>query len=616
MFDKAFQLSIMIFSSLMVAQLFSRLLFEKKFYRKSNFILLFLTLITTMYRLEPAPFDMALSLLTPPFRLEYLMTVIIAFLPFLIPVAILFIRGETWLLSETVVRFMKRRPLRTLLNIITITLLLSALVGVTSISPVKTVYSIKIAPSPPETLKKEKLYILCYKKYFWKTTTEYSIQREEIEPITLELKVGFLSLFKTPVDTASFLWVKGYADSKEISILITSTEFLQKYLSEAVDLSKNDSREVYVSRNLSANKIVIPFTNTMLTPSGVFTIKSSIALSRELKIFDKRPDVIIDIEELSPLELLNLIDAGTTEYIIVATKEKIEASKLAKFIKKFSTEYTSGAQAVVETPLVYQVDSTGVIEYFTIGTYYSLTGELTYFSFSAIMIAVVLFSTILGSVYERSKEYSTISCLGASPRTIYFLMFLEGAYLASLSGSAALFTSLPFLKQVAALKSSSDISSAFFISLGVSYLSVIASYLALRLKGILAVTPSRTEKYTAERGKHGGEFEVPIKIHDWNNFKRFLKGIEGKHVEAGIKILKVTEENGKLKALVACGIEREALYIFTLTHLGESVKIEVAGEKTWTAEHSRLYDLAVRKFRKLALKYTLKTSQPYTPKSS
>ena len=610
MFDKAFQLAIMIFSSLMIAQLFSRILFEKEFYRKVNFLLIFLASTLLMYKIEPRPFELAFSLITPPFRLEYLMTFTLAFTPFLIPLAVLLSRGETWLLSETVVRFLKRRRFRTVLNVTTIALVLSVLTSVAAISPLTSFYAIKIAQTPAELkelCKHYYIYIVFYKEYIWIASTETSIQKEEIKPLTLEVKTGFLSLFSKPKAVVDFIYTEGLADGKRVQILITDIDALQEIFPSSILLKKlNKKALVYVnSYTLINTTIRINGIEDEFKPSGLFNF-TKVKISKDIAILTKNPSILIDIKVLKPEDILNLVDAGALKYVVIVAENAVDTSNLKKFIKLFSSEASYKGKATVYTPLVLQIDENNVMIYFTIGTYYMISGETRYLFFAALSIFLLLFSTILGTVYERSKEYSILACLGASPRTIYLVMFLEGAYLASLGGVLSMFIAYPIIKEGISAYYKSNLPSVFFLSLGTSYLATIASYLALRIKGIREVTPSRVVKYTAERKKTGGEFEVPIKIHDWNNFKRFLKEIEGKHVEPGIKILKVSEENGKLKALVACGIEREALYIFTFTHTGETVKIKVTGEKTWTAEHSRLYDLAVRSFRKLALMYTLK----------
>ncbi len=610
MFDKAFQLAIMIFSSLMMAQLFSRTLFEKEFYRKVNFLLIFLVSVLLMYKIEPMPFELALSLIVPPFRLEYLMTFILAFIPFLIPLAILFSRGETWLLAEIVVRFLRRRRLRTLLNVMTVALVLSVLTSVAAISPLKSFYVMKIAQTPAELkelCKHHHVYILLYKEYTWIASTEASIQKEEMKSLTLEVKTGFLSLFSKPEAVIDFMYTEGLADGKKVQILITDTNTLQEIFPSNLILKKlNEKTLAYAnSYTLINTTIKINSIDREFKPSGLFNL-TEVKITRDIAILTKTPSILIDIKALKPEEILNLVDAGALKYVVVAVNHAVSKSNLEKFIKLFSSEASYQEKALVYTPLVLQIDENNVMMYFTIGTYYMFSGEIGYLFFAALSIFLLLFSTILGTVYERSKEYSILACLGATPSKIYLVMFLEGAYLASLGGVLSMFIAYPIIREGISAYYKSNLPSIFFLSLGTSYLATIASYLALRIKGIREVTPSRVIKYTAERKKTGGEFEVPIKIHDWSSFKHFLKEIEGKNVEPGIKVLKVSEENGNLKALVACGIDREALYMFTLIYSGESVKIRVAGERTWTAEHSRLYDLAVRSFRKLALRYSLK----------
>ena len=242
------------------------------------------------------------------------------------------------------------------------------------------------------------------------------------------------------------------------------------------------------------------------------------------------------------------------------------------------------------------------------GTYSFVVGETAYTIPVISLVSLMLFSTLLGSVYERSKEYATIACLGATPQKIYLILFLEGSYIASVGGLLTIFLTYPLLKNnlIPLESTGKDLGTVLLFSLTFSYVAVVSAFLAIRLKGVLKVTPSGLEKIRVRYTKGGRVIEIPLKIHNIEYFKKYLRKLsERRNIRAGVKVLKVWDENGKNVMVIALGVDREVPYKAILEIRGNSVLVELKGLETWTADHTRMLNTAIREIRRLIIDFTI-----------
>jgi ABC-type lipoprotein release transport system permease subunit len=188
---------------------------------------------------------------------------------------------------------------------------------------------------------------------------------------------------------------------------------------------------------------------------------------------------------------------------------------------------------------------------------------------SSLMIVIAL----LGSLYERQKEYSTISALGASPGRVSLLMFVEGLSYGLIGGVLGYVLS-QFL-QVYVSNPVSPIRPYTFSSMLASFIiaivsSIIGSLIPAR-RVILKVVPSRFLFKKIEEAKlfeDRAEAMIPLRIiGDANDFLTYVSSFTKRPppMSWGPIYMKVTphEERGRVdmvEMVLSYRGERVAMY--------------------------------------------------------
>ncbi|MEM1568193.1 MAG: ABC transporter permease [Thermofilaceae archaeon] len=219
-----------------------------------------------------------------------------------------------------------------------------------------------------------------------------------------------------------------------------------------------------------------------------------------------------------------------------------------------------------------------------------------------LLSAAVVAISLLGSMYERGKEYSTVSALGASPAYVSALVLIEGLSYGILGGVAGFilgqfFQSLVPVRVVAVKPS--PFSPALMSVLVALLPSVIGSVLPAR-EAALKVVPSRLMLRKSAEVKvyqDMAEAYVPLRITgDAEEFARYVQSLVHRAPPVGwgpiYMRVDVRRRDGRIdeiEALVSFRSERAAMYLAKILlprEPGETVRV-VAHSATgeWTIDH-------------------------------
>jgi len=217
---------------------------------------------------------------------------------------------------------------------------------------------------------------------------------------------------------------------------------------------------------------------------------------------------------------------------------------------------------------------------------------------SSLTIATVL----LGSIYEKRKEYSTMTSLGASPGHIALILLIEGFTYGIIGGASGyllasvLETAFHSSTAIATSQAVGQIVVCFAVAI---VPSIIGSLVPAR-KAILYVVPSRSMMVKGEEiriKEDHVEAELPLRIlGDEELFAEYVKNLAGKHppIEWGPLYMSAEEhrQNGELdylELLVSFKGKRSALYkvrIYPQKGRKANLRIEAyAAKGAWGVEH-------------------------------
>ncbi len=625
MISEAIYLSLSLFISLSCAQLLSQLLSENPRIRKIIFILFLAISLTLFYRNNPKAFIAFTSIVTQAiipsaYSATFLVSFLIFFVPFLIPLIILFGRSEVWLLAETVVRFFRSRPLRSFLNIITLFLVTSATISIIAIRPSTSIFEMSYTPS---LQVRENIAILYYKNFKWVTVSlgealGYVLEEENLN-VPLDLRYDFIELLYTN-SVCDFIFAKLQLKRGVYTLLFTNITFLVNELGLRLPVG-----HVLVSESIAhevkiGEFIFIKAINSHLKVDGVFTDDALEPLIK-MEIIEYTPDIIIDISCFSEVQFLNLYNLGQEKVVVV--KPTLPYYKVRSNIIEFVlTNYyeESGRKPYVISPQVIFIERNYGYKIFTLGTYVFLQGDVGYLIITLVFIFLVIFSSLLSSIYERSKEYSIMSCVGASPRIIFIVLLLEGIYLASISSLLTLIFAYPLLNFAKTIGLgeeliTGDILSSFILAVGTNYVGSILAFLAIRFRAIKKVTPSGVERIKVKRiSKHEALVEVPIRLNiaEKEDFIKYLLEAEKiVRVLPGLSIHRVRRISENIVQMdVSYGIEREASYVVRLEVLERKINLRLRSFGPWSAEHTKYLNDVIRALRKFILSYRIYSRSP------
>lgn len=224
------------------------------------------------------------------------------------------------------------------------------------------------------------------------------------------------------------------------------------------------------------------------------------------------------------------------------------------------------------------------------------------FTIVLLLSASVVAISLLGSMYERGKEYSTVSALGASPAYVSALVLIEGLSYGILGGVAGFILGQFFQSlipvRVVAVKPSPF--SPALMSVIVALLpSVIGSILPAR-EAALRVVPSRLMLRKSAEVKiyqDMAEAYVPLRITgDAEEFARYVQSLVHRAPPVGwgpiymrVDVRKRDGRIEEIEALISFRSERAAMYLAKILipkEPGETVRV-IAHSATgdWTIDH-------------------------------
>ena len=335
------------------------------------------------------------------------------------------------------------------------------------------------------------------------------------------------------------------------------------------------------------------------------------------RVLDKPPLLIdgtplIEFEGSDYLILPSLENAGMPIYKIILEGKPPESTVDAllkigfdKIVKHSSFGGQQGtAQITINTYLSYRVCA-GDGEQTTCKYIF---GEVQRFSGTPEFIVVMAISSLtittvlLGSIYEKRREYSIMTSLGASPGHIALLLLIEGFTYGVIGGAAGYL--LANILQTAFRESTAAVTSQTVGQVVLCFTvaivpSIIGSLLPAR-KAILYVVPSRSLMVKGEeiRVKEDHvEAELPLRLAgDEELFAEYIKSLAGKRppIEWGPLYMRAEEyrQNGeleRLELLVSFKGKRSALYrvkIYPPKSRKANLRIEAyAAKGSWGVEH-------------------------------
>lgn len=617
MIQEAIYVALSLFVSLSSAQMLSWLLTEDEKLRKVNFILVLLIVLVLFYKANPKAFS-AFSLLLLSFAIPsgysatFFLVFIIFFLPFLIPLVILFSRGDVWLLADSVVRFLRNRPLRTFLNIFTIFLITSACISVVLLAPSISIYEFPIN----KKIKEGNYVILMLKRYTWfpKKFGQMSgyVMGEEWLQVSLDLRSAFMNYIPVK-STCDIILVNGKLNNINVLVLITNLTMLRKLLMlpKGSVLIDRGIKQLFMGHmlNLQLGRYSIKLKIDNYFEAQAFN------LLKDLKIIDCLPQLIIDERLLNSTQFLEAVNEGVYKAVIFNTDYSYV--KLRNYLLNFITyNYyeVKGRYPYVITPFIIFLGENCSYELFTLGSYVFLRGNIGYLILTVVFIFLIIFSSLLSSIYERGKEYSIMSCMGASPKTISILLLLEAIYIASIGSLATLIITVPMFKHLSLpIKASSEnFLSAFIISVITAYSGSLLAFSIIRMKGILKVTPSGLERISVKRHKDKAIVEIPLKLatDETESFINYIVKHSGKRVQPGLDLHEIRKlSSDQVEIRLSYGVDREAAYNVKIRLFRNKAIAEIRAMGPWRAEHTQYLNDMVRALRKFLISYRVLTSR-------
>lgn len=241
---------------------------------------------------------------------------------------------------------------------------------------------------------------------------------------------------------------------------------------------------------------------------------------------------------------------------------------------------------------------------------------------------LIVYAVILGSVFERIRESTTISSLGASPDFITYSFLAEGLMLGVIGGVIGF--SLGYVVATQIGTSSPDVASELItltpmiLVLSISIATTgLASILPAR-GAILKVVPSRTiltRGIGEVRVDNTGArlIHIPLKLMDGQveSFYRFLSRMVSpiQYYRYGIQVFDYKEEASEHRLLIAyrgTGVASDRLSLYQvnveLVPLADYLEVELAirsPEGPWTKSHDYLFRDMAYALRGEILKYSV-----------
>jgi hypothetical protein len=338
----------------------------------------------------------------------------------LLIVAMLIFEAKGTLLSDLFwysVKSMRKRALRATLTIVTIAVV-SAAAG--SLIAVGSLMNTREATYPSEFHGLSVSSHVTTATYIFRGLDKQNdyIVNEFFEPIP-ESQVKWLSSMegveKTYVVSASQAFVSKEGRRARVSLVATNATMfngtaVSASLAEALHIKEGDSI-IIIGENVVESKV-------------------DMILEEPLRLVDGVP--IEEVEEPLVVTGLEMFPQSSSIYRLVL--EGNFSSDFAKRLVEVSYEKNTTFRVVGEAQITTQTFRSfqvcfgmgnGTKSLLIFGEFQQFSGTpeiIVLIGLSSLMIII----TLLGSLYERQKEYSTITALGASPGRVSLLLFVEG----------------------------------------------------------------------------------------------------------------------------------------------------------------------------------------------
>ncbi|MEM2616682.1 MAG: FtsX-like permease family protein [Thermofilaceae archaeon] len=184
--------------------------------------------------------------------------------------------------------------------------------------------------------------------------------------------------------------------------------------------------------------------------------------------------------------------------VAIITPDETEADKIASELSEYIGYYIHD---------VYS--STGKDSWLYLRREILFVAGWEFVSVPLIIGALLLFSVVMGNLYERTKDLYVYSTVGASPREAALIFIGEVITYAFLSAPLGYILALAF-GPAAAGPLLNYASSAVIISLGASLASVLLSSVYPAYKAAKLITPSLERKWKPPTKPRGDRWEVPL----------------------------------------------------------------------------------------------------------
>jgi hypothetical protein len=224
------------------------------------------------------------------------------------------------------------------------------------------------------------------------------------------------------------------------------------------------------------------------------------------------------------------------------------------------------------------------------------------FAVVLLLSSMVVAISLLGSMHERGREYSTVSALGASPAYVSAIVLVEGLSYGILGGVAG-YVLGQFLQALVPAKAVAVKPSAFSPMLATIVVAIVPSFLGSLIparEAALRVVPSRLmlrKQAEVRVYEDMAEASIPLRITgDSEEFAEYVKSLVNRPPPVGwgpiYMRVDVRRRDGRvelIEALVSFRSERAAMFlakIYVPRGPGETVRV-VAASPTgeWTIDH-------------------------------
>jgi len=557
-------LSILVFFSFTSARL---IVGDKVYLWKRFFPLFFLPFFLLFYFTQPY---LRLFLLSPIIAIEKLDIIFfvnfLAVLPWLFLVFILAItprfRDLLWETLEISLRNMYRRRFRSLMTILTITIVSASAMCVLSISPYNPSISIPIIGANPTVQQG-----LLIERYEMLTPTPGSMTSPGQAPQAMQIQIAL------PISEVRWLikqaWIDSYtiyglkqvtivsgtgqniAGFSKFNLVIINPSFLEKYIltfSNVSWLTEEDKGKVLVGSKIASAYHLSPgdvlyIDGKPFEVKGVFNEQQIVKNCKEIhgknffiRIYDpttktiRGESFIIGSINDFPLNYLNIYKIS----IVTKNSSVNDLNLIVDSILQhgYSHEITTKYK-ITRTYKVYTVTDRKVTCKFYGMTEFKIVGSWQSQMILLILSATIVSLNVIASVDERKKEIQTIFASGASPLRIR-MIFIADALTFGLIGGVYGYVFMFSLVKIANLTLPNVVqeniisSSPFLISLSVGIIASLAGAIPISARAILSVIPSKRmlqrDKDIFIKENNRVIIEVPIKIQEYEieSFDNFI----------------------------------------------------------------------------------------------